>query len=203
MADLVEITLDRAPPWLLGPWGKALLFVLGSVKQAFVDAARQAVKARFPQVAPSDALPALAASRMLFAGKGESQASLRARILRAFIIWQYCGTKKGLLDALDALYPENPANSEIEEYWDDPAAFGIDNARWARFRLEMWIPHWGIAPAWDAFHWDDGSHWDVTAPEAEIRALRATIHRWTPAYAKCVRLRVHAAGGAIVDIPDP
>lgn len=203
MADLLEITLDRMPSWLLDTWGRAWTVVFGSVKQAYVEAVKAATKARFAAVAPSDALPQLGANVGFARSRNESIGTFRARLLRAFEIWQYCGTRKGLLDALDALYPEYPASATIEEYFDDPASFGVDPTRWARFRLEISIPHWGAAPLWDAFHWDDGSHWDVTAPEAEIRAVRGTIHRWTPAYARCVRLRVHVTGGTYVDIPDP
>lgn len=203
MADLIDITLDRMPSWLLGLWGRAWAVVHGAAKEAYAQASREATKARLASTAPSDALTYCAGNVGFARARNESQTALRARILRAFQIWQYCGTRKGLIDALDGLFPEYPPSAEIEEYWDDPASFDGDDTRWARFRLEVSIPHWGAAPLWDAFHWDDGSHWDLTAPDAEIRAVKDTIHRWTPAYARCVRLRVRVAGGVVVDIPDP
>ena len=203
MADLLEITLDRMPSWLLGPWGRAWHAVTGSVKEALAQASREATKARFAAIAPSDALPYAGGNVATSRARNETQSSFRARILAAWTRWVYCGTRKGLIDALDALYPEYPASASILEYWDAPVDFGIDDARWARFAVDMTIPHWAIAPAWDAFHWDDGSHWDVSAPEADVRAVRATIHQWTPACAHCVRLRIHVTGGATVDIPDP
>lgn len=202
MADLIDRTLGELPSWLRGPSGEAWHVALGSVREAMLQAAKEATKARFATSAPGDALFFLGQNRALAPGREESAATFRARIRAARDAWEGCGTGPALCRAIDALYPQYSFNTSLVEYWGSPD-FEPDDARWARFHLETWIPHWGPAPHWDAFRWDDGSHWDVTAPVGEISTLRRTLHQWTPAYAKCERLRVHISGGAIVDFANP
>lgn len=199
--DLHDLLLDRSPRWLLERWGMAWQTSHGATLESFVQAAREATKARLARYAPTDALSYRAANVGFVRGFAEPLEAFRLRILEAWARWEICGTPRGIEQALDALYPSNPPSAVVQEYWD--GGFTPDDTRWARFRVEMTIPHWGTAPHWDAFHWDDGTHWDITAPEPEIRLLRETLHQWTPAYARCERLRIFGAGGTVVDIPDP
>jgi hypothetical protein len=89
------------------PTGQAFQGALGDVEDALIDRAKQAVKARFPLLAPPDALTALGVERQLPQGPGESTAAYAARLQGAWLLWPWAGTPYGLLRAFwDAGYHE-------------------------------------------------------------------------------------------------
>lgn len=110
----------RLPPWLLGKWGSRWVYMIGLVNDAIMEATVQAVKARFPTVAPDDALPYLAEDRMLEPGLGEDSATLRKRILGVWDAWQWAGTEKGLLDQLKAWLPSADWRVIANREWSVP-----------------------------------------------------------------------------------
>lgn len=96
-----------APPWLLDPGGRALLSTIGTQMDRGRDRIRQGVRARFPEVAPSDALPVIAAERLLPRAPGETDASWAAYLRKAWEVWGGdptlgggAGTPAGVLTAV-------------------------------------------------------------------------------------------------------
>ena len=93
--------LETLPiPWLNRPQGKAFLAAHGVVLDDLVDRVKQAVKVRFPGLAPSDALGPLANERLLDRGPSETNESFATRLQKAWNVWPFVGTATGLLIAL-------------------------------------------------------------------------------------------------------
>lgn len=194
------------PPWLLGKWGRRWLYMTGLVFDALVEATRQAVKARFPTVAPDDAIPLIGKDRVLEPGLGESLDTYRARIIGAWEAWSWAGTEKGLIDQLKAWLPSAdwalvanrewsvpPAGRPASADWDpghgkpgDPdyrpsrgyAAIDGD-AWWSR----MWVLLQGDHP-WKVWHYGDGTRfgdaltYGSTALPFHVEAAARIARRW-------------------------
>src|SRR6267142_201537 len=91
--SLVPTTMQR-------PVGQAFQGEIGDVEDAAMDRAKQSVKARFPLLAPPDALTAIGRERMIPQAPGESNASYAARLQDAWNTWPWAGTPFGVLRAL-------------------------------------------------------------------------------------------------------
>lgn len=105
MGTFKDYIVGSAPPWLNDPSGQAMLRAIGDGKDYLLDVAKQGVKARFPLLAPSDALNQIGGERQLPRGPGESTASYAARLRGAWDTWPWAGTPTGVLNALwDAGY---------------------------------------------------------------------------------------------------
>lgn len=95
-----------APPWLLTPRAAAWLQAHGDAKDDIVDRLKQAVKVRFPDLAPDAALALIGAERQLPRAASESKAAYVGRLKGAWDAWPWAGTAKGVLSQLrDAGYP--------------------------------------------------------------------------------------------------
>ena len=75
-----EFEPATAPPWLQGKWGQAWFRVSGLLKDAWVDRAKGAVKARFADLAPADALGSLLRDYALDPPFNELESTTRSRI---------------------------------------------------------------------------------------------------------------------------
>src|SRR5689334_18450678 len=84
------------------PTGQAFQGALGDVEDSFVDRAKQSVKARFPLLAPTDALDAIGVERQIPRGPGEHDAPYAARLVDAWNSWPNAGTPFGMLRAFYA-----------------------------------------------------------------------------------------------------
>jgi hypothetical protein len=101
-----DFMIELAPPWLRGVKGEAWARANGDVKDSLLDRMKQAVKARFGLIAPSDALNLLGAERQLPKGPTETVDTYRTRVVGAWTAWPKAGTAHGVLCALrDAGYP--------------------------------------------------------------------------------------------------
>jgi hypothetical protein len=88
-------------PWLVGrTTGKKEAGALGDILDGYADLADDATKARFPDYAPSDALPAIASERQIFQGYGEGEGQWRGRLRGAWEAWKRAGWHLGMLLAL-------------------------------------------------------------------------------------------------------
>jgi hypothetical protein len=94
--SLVPTTHQRAQ-------GAAWQGQLGDVDDTLVDRAKQAVKARMPLLAPTDALNLLGIERSIPRGPSESDAAYGLRLQAAWNTWPWAGTAFGILSALAAL----------------------------------------------------------------------------------------------------
>lgn len=91
---------QSAPGFLQGANGKALVGGLGQAKDDQVTLLKQAVKARFPDYAPTDALPAIGGERQIDRGPTETDDSYRGRLKAAWDAWQFGGSAYGILRQL-------------------------------------------------------------------------------------------------------
>src|ERR1700738_4524064 len=84
-----------SPTALLQPQGAAFEAAQSSVKDALLERCIQAVKAKYPNVAPADALAIVGADRLTPRGPGESDSAYAARLLNAWNVWPWAGTAYG------------------------------------------------------------------------------------------------------------
>ena len=186
--------VEAAPPWLRGPYGAAWLAALGLLKDTVAGWSKEAVKARMPALAPSDALGRIGQERGIDRGIVETEAAYRARLQAAFTAWQWGGTAYGLLAALVASGYPTPiiqiqnakqytldANGNlVTSQMATPVHLGGTPAElWSDFAVYIakpWPSWWaGVAPA-------DGSN--------DQKTVANLIKRWKPGHARNVKLLV-------------
>jgi hypothetical protein len=81
------------------PVGAAINMAFASQLDYAADRLRMALKAKFPGLAPPDALTQIGAERGMPQGQSESNAAYAARLLDAWNAWPWAGTAFGLLRA--------------------------------------------------------------------------------------------------------
>jgi hypothetical protein len=75
------------PPWLAGPTGRAFFGAVGALMDQVRKRLIDAVKARLPSTAASDALAEIGRDRGLPQGAGESMQAFALRLIDAWTIW--------------------------------------------------------------------------------------------------------------------
>lgn len=75
------------PPPMRGPWGQRFGEAVGGRMDAIAQRFREAVFARFPRLAASDALDAIGRDRLLPRGSGEADDAYAARLENAWALW--------------------------------------------------------------------------------------------------------------------
>lgn len=186
-SDFIDYQLAHAPPWLLGPWGEKLMRLLGQAKEDQSERTKLAVKARFIDLAPPDAIPDLGKDRVMLRAPGEADDAYRERLARAFDIWPTAGTETGLLELFRVA---GATNVTITEDQDVAGALG----HWARFSIYVAEPHPFTRPArWGFFKFGDGTRWGF-GDGAAIDYARNVVRRWKPAHTRCVGIGVTWAG---------
>ena len=97
------------PTYMQGPVWSRYLYSLDIMHDDCVDTAAYAVRARFPQLAPFDALPWLAQDRQIFQGPSETATSYVQRLLQWLDLWRLAGNPTSVLLAFLAwLSPLTP-----------------------------------------------------------------------------------------------
>ena len=87
-----------APTWLRRTTGSALQRVLGAIKDLVAGASKEAVKARIVAEAATDALSYIGSDRNIERYPNEATASYRARLARAWTVWEFAGTAAGIIE---------------------------------------------------------------------------------------------------------
>lgn len=195
-----------APGWLQDEsTGKPYERALGSVKDALVARTKEAVKARFPSVAPPDALGLIASERGVDRGATESEDNHRGRVAAAWDTWRWAGTPYGLLLAFywagyrptsGRVVLQVQLGKQYELRSDfDPAVHAPEAAvtitalgtvhlggapelfnQFSVLFVAPTLPSWIPSPPADA--------------SPEVDAIRSIIRRWKPGHARCVALKV-------------
>jgi hypothetical protein len=99
-----------------GPVGSAIRASMSIPWDNEADLAVLAIKARFPDFAPPDALPWLAADRLVDVGPNETKAHIIVRLIRWLESARYFGTPTGILTAISGyLSPLTPAMRVINQ----------------------------------------------------------------------------------------
>lgn len=208
-----QLRQHLGPRWLTEGEGGLIGYALDTLKDAFVERAMWGLLARFPEVAPDDAVPLIGRDRRVVRGRNELLESYRARLLRWLDDRQRCGNAFALMqklaeytgplpkfrtvDARGNWYTRNP-DGTIEWSlntgnwnWDGPIG-----DRWSRFWVIIY-PNglWTVAPdqAWgdaDAPDWgeDTGWTWGSTASPEEVDTIRGIVADWKPAGTRCVNI---------------
>lgn len=169
MTDFDDYQAEGAPPWLQTPSGLLWSRIAGLMKQGALQAAKNAVKARFVNFSPPDGLLELAADHALDLGFAETSERLRTRIRDAWTTWGRAGTKEGLIAAFASV----GCTAEVLESTDSPVL------QWWQFDLTVHPP----------FPWEGPSPENVPEP---YRALfKALVRKWKPTHTECRRLQVN------------
>ena len=190
-----------APVWLQRANGRAWNEAHGLIKDVIVDGARVATKASWPLATPADGLPFIGNERSLSRVPSDTDETYRQRLADAWELWAYGGTNQGVIAAVETRFPGS--SPSILTYWDDPAYFGVDPERWARWALFLTLDTWGKPAKWGSgVRWGDPSlKWGVSAPQGEVDELKAIIRTWGAGYALCVKVVVTTPDGVLEVIP--
>lgn len=191
MGDFSEYEVQRAPAWLRGEFGAGWLMSHGFLKDGLVEGARQATKARFLSVAPSDALPYAASDRQLERMPLDTDATWRARLVVAWDLWAYAGTRKGVKEAVERTGYASSVVLYDEFEW--PTGPGAVN--WAVFWVVLSGHGWTSDGTWgDPGVWGDGGTWGSTATPQEVQLVIRLARLWKPAHARCQGVLVLLSG---------
>lgn len=191
--DLYQLSL--MPTAQRGPFGEARATAQGLLKDGFPEAAIAAVKCRWASTCPEDALAALGFERLLPRNPGEGTAAFRARLLLAWLLWPFAGTRQGLITALNILGFANVLVFENAQWTVDPSPGFSAGQEWWRFWVVIDQPH-GFVVGWRA---GDGTLVGSntigfgSAPIA-YPGIRPTIKQWKPAHALLVSVIVILSG---------
>lgn len=194
--------VDIAPPWLRSAVGEAFQRGIGDVKDSLLARAKEAVKARFPLIAPSDALHQTGGERQLPRAPGETDATYATRVRGAWDVWPWAGTAYGTLVALrDAGYPgvsliiskgmEYALDSGTGELIINDLGYATFDSYWSRF----WVY---FSPA--AFP----SGWAGTPPSVssnEGKFILGLVKKWKSAHARFDRVVFQGTGAMWGTVP--
>lgn len=188
---------DAAPVWLQRTNGRAWNEAHGLMKDVVADAARYATKAGWPLVTPADGLPFIGSERSLPRVPTDTDDTYRQTLLDAWDLWEFGGTKVGIQAAITRRFPTS--NPYTLPYWENPAAFGVDDALWSRWILYVTMDAWSVPAKWGSgVQWGDPYlQWGVRAPLGELAELKAIIRTWAPGDAVLVKIIVTTPDGVL------
>lgn len=193
-APYAEYAAQLAPAWLRSALGGGYLYAVGLVLDGQVEAAYQAVAARFLRTAPQDALPLAADERQLPRPAGATSAGWRSHLQQAWNLWRKAGTREGL----EAAFGHLGLTATVYTERDWPL-----DGRWSDFRVVVTGHPWQTDGVWgDPGTWGDGGTWGSTASEGEIAQVYRAVRLWRPAEGWC-RGVVIAWSGDPTDEMDP
>jgi hypothetical protein len=178
------LTETLAPSWLRGRYARAFLGVVGRMLDRITDGADAAVKVRFVAQAPVDALEYIGSERNLPRYAPDTDDTYRARLAAAWSLYEFAGTRQGILSALSALLPTTTIRVIANREWPIPP--DGDTANWSRLWVLLSDTPWTSDGNWDdAGTWDDGGVWDSSATEADVLALRRIVRTWKAGHEVC------------------
>lgn len=181
--------LQLVPTWLRGRFGGGWVESHGLVLDGLIEGARQAALARFVTRAPLDALPFLASERGLERLPPDSLEGWRSRLLGAWDLWAWAGTKRGIRDALLATGYASTVEIFKAHEWEP------SSPSWARFWVVLTGHGWASDGAWgDPGEWGDGGTWGSTASPEEVGRVLRLVLQWKPAEARCDGVLVMLGG---------
>lgn len=176
--------VEEAPPWLRREMGEAWFTTVGLLKYAYLELAKRAVMARFPDSCPSDGLEKLAEALQVDRAYGADDDVFRTQLARAWEAWSHAGERQGMINAFQAAGYPNVTIYEKYEWPVEPYP-----ARWWRFWVVLHPPFpWPRATRkWgDGWKWQrDGYKWNGGPSRHEQQRLQHLVNKWRPAHARC------------------
>jgi len=164
--------LDLVPPRLkTGEYEIRFVQVVAHLFNAIADGASYAVRCRFIEHMPTDALGYAGADRLLERGPAELDANWRERLLLAWDAWTLAGTvhEDGLLGQIRAFGLDDETTPPLLLESQDVGAPP---------RSEYWSRFWLVFPPATHGH-------TVSIPTADLVALRRIVRRFRPAHIVC------------------
>lgn len=189
---------------------------IGIPLDCIAEASDQAVKTRFPETAPPDALNVIGRDRGIIRGPLEPEASYRVRLLLWIIAWRGAGVGRAMLDMIAGyLTPravririwtqvgvvytrEADGSFTIERVASDLWNWDGQTSLWARF--------WVIIYSIDGVPWSRSPDLGAelghsigenplgsvgsTASISDVQSIRAIVNEFKPAASKCVSIIV-------------
>jgi hypothetical protein len=201
MADYQTWYLETLlPGWLLTPMGQGFALALAQIKDSAKETAKEAVKARLPLIAPLDALPSIAADRLLERG-AQAESTFRLYLSQAFDVWSQGGTPTGILQAVTLLGFGTPTIFDALHFDLGPGP-STDSA-WARFIILLEDHPWASDGIWDdPGTWDDGGTWDTDATIDEASSVVRQVKRWKGGHSQCLSVVLPFEDGELWDWPE-
>lgn len=204
MADFASSLRAIAVSWLNGPIGNALITPMTTMINGLASWATNGVWARFPDLAPPDALGYIGNDRNLERGPAQTDAGYATQLRKAFDTWRVAGNASTVLRQLAAYFtgiasPPLRAVSDSSiwheyDYVTDAVTKTIvgTNWTWDGFTGTRWWRGWvvidsSVAPwaidlwAADEF-WGDGGTWGSTASYDEVISILRVVNKWKPAH---------------------
>lgn len=200
---------------------------IGIPLDAIAEAASQAVRARFPDQCPEDALPYHGRDRGIVRGPREPAASYRARLLLWLAAWRGAGVGRAMLDQIAGYLTPNACRIRV---WTQvgvvytreadgsfsitrpatPWNWDADVSLWSRFWVIIYSLNgapwsrdgtWGDGDVWGS----DGTTWGSTASSDEVQSIRSIIGEWKPGPSVCEHVVVSFddAAFALTDASPP
>lgn len=193
------------PPWLLQPAGLAWSDGTAAVKDELAADAVSAVKARFPEHAPPDALASLGAERGVVRGQSETDAQYAARVVSVWDRKAFAGSPLGLLRELASLGYNGmhlmcvlqgdysiDGSGNLVIGWLSVGSWTVDayRSRWNKFQVLFTYPHPWVSVGLPA------------SDSAEVNRLRKLVKDWAPGFATCEGIVVQTSAGMLWGYPD-
>jgi hypothetical protein len=182
---------------------------IGIPLDTIAEATYQATIARFPELAPEDALSAIGRDRGIIRGPLEPAESYRARLLLWTTAWRGAGVGQAMLDQIAGYLTPQPVRLRI---WTQtgviytreldgtltieragPGVWNWDNQPdlWARFWLIIYsvdgVP-WERDGTWDGAELWGGSPlgaWGCTGSYSDMQSIRGIVDERKPAASLC------------------
>ena len=197
-----DLWYSYSPTYLQGYAGQRYGYTLAVMWDALGDGAAYAVRARFPDCAPSDALPWLAVDRQVDRGPNEPEASYRARLKTWLDLWRHAGSAQAVIAALEIWWGGGveietvtqshagvgtawdyyvPATQQLQHVLVNPSNWTWDDS-YAAPRAWVIVQGGGYAPT--SLHWGDGhvysgaTVWGMSAPPSFAPWVRSQVKKW-------------------------
>ena len=215
--SLRDLWYSYSPTYLQGYAGQRYGYTLAVMWDALGDAMAYAVRARFPDCCPSDALPYLAIDRQIDRGPNEAEASYRARLKLWLDLWRHAGSARSVITALEVWFGGtyeietvaqsqavgtawdvyNPATQQIAHQLVSPANWTWDDTNVAP-RAWVIVQGGGYSPTTEAYGsgstWGNGEVFGIKIEPTRSglkMTTRGTIHKVAILPARVAQLASH------------
>lgn len=191
------------PPWQAGPVGEAWHATSGSLKDGFAEGARQAVYAHYVSTAPDDALPFHGRDAGWPQAPGETTTAYRERLKLTRHLARWQGTRKGIVDAFDAI---GLTNVEVKEsfspLWGRHKSGGVVEAS-KRYWINVIVRHphpFGTTAGFvygDGTTYGSGKQYGLSGDSRLLELLRMLVRKQKGKHSHCEWIAVVLDGDVI------
>lgn len=193
MGPYEEWSLLQLPGWAQDDLTGSIGAQWDAINTEYIDA----TKARFPALAPADALVWLGMERKLEQVPGETAESFAARLEGAWDTYQWAGTDKALIDAMALL-----GYSSVQVVRNNPTPPDGDDSKVSRIWLHIQQPHSISKRKWGAGgnKWGEpgGRLWGTNATREQVELIRRALQKWKASHCWVESVVVEFSDGNVV-----